>query len=289
MRLEQLKEIQMVQLTIMDEIHRVCTKNNLRYYLIGGSALGSVRHKGFIPWDVDIDIAMPREDYEAFIHIYASELNSKFSCFDYNSDKHFFSPHAIVALNNSKVVFSITNINPNKTYGAYGLYVDILPLDKVPDDLFLRLRHKNQLKFIEKLRLLKKCTIYSETSKINRFLKIWISRLMPISLHMINKIQQKVAQKYNNLEKKQSRDICSTLSHYKYEKLCMPEFIWGTPKLTEFEGRKYYAQEYVNEYLYLLFGDYMKLPSKEDQLYFMELLKSVEWIDDNGIVHEVKD
>ena len=87
MNQKELENLQRVQLTIMDEIHKLCVNNKLRYYLIGGSALGAIRHKGFIPWDVDIDIAMPRKDYELFITQYSKQINPKFSVIDYPNDK----------------------------------------------------------------------------------------------------------------------------------------------------------------------------------------------------------
>ena len=62
-----MNEIQKVELNLLKEFVKVCEKNNLRYFMVGGSALGCVRHKGFIPWDDDIDVAMPREDYEKFM------------------------------------------------------------------------------------------------------------------------------------------------------------------------------------------------------------------------------
>ena len=71
---EDIQRLQNIQLMIMDEIHRVCVENHLSYYMIGGTALGAIRHGGFIPWDMDIDIAMPREDYEKFISISGKAL-----------------------------------------------------------------------------------------------------------------------------------------------------------------------------------------------------------------------
>lgn len=282
MNQEQLRQIQKVQLTIMDDIHRVCVEHGLKYYMIGGTALGSIRHKGFIPWDVDIDIAMPREDYEKFVTVYSNDLKTQFGCHDYRTDKKHFSPHAIVALNGSKVIFPTTELNPHPTYGGYGLYVDILPLDSVPDDASLRNIHKKKLSNIEYLRNLKMCMIYQYNSWLTRKVKMLVSKLLPVSLYWINSRQQEIAQMFNHLSEDETHDICSTLSHYKYEKLCMPDIVWGTPTLSEFEGRMYYAQEQVTEYLRLLFGDYMKLPSVEHQRECMNLLIRVEWQDELG-------
>ena len=84
--------------------------------------------------------------------------------------------------------------------------------------------------------------------------------LSVISFYSLNKCQQWVATWYNSLP--DTGKICSTLSHYKYEKLCMDKAIWGNPVLYEFEGRKYYGPEKIEAYLCHLFGDYLKLPSK---------------------------
>jgi len=67
MNLEELRIYQLAQIELLDKTDEICKKMNLTYYLIGGTLLGAVRHKGFIPWDPDIDIAMPRDDYEAFL------------------------------------------------------------------------------------------------------------------------------------------------------------------------------------------------------------------------------
>ena len=71
---EQLAKIKLVLLEIMDDIHATCERHQLQYVLCGGSCLGAVRHKGFIPWDDDIDIGMPRPDYERFLDLVKTEL-----------------------------------------------------------------------------------------------------------------------------------------------------------------------------------------------------------------------
>lgn len=75
-----LKEIQAVSLEILKDVHMFCLKNDIKYTLQGGTLLGAIRHNGFIPWDEDIDIAMPRPDYERFCQTYASENGYKLIC-----------------------------------------------------------------------------------------------------------------------------------------------------------------------------------------------------------------
>lgn len=282
MTYEQLKQIQQVQLTIMDEVHRVCVEHDLKYYMIGGTALGAIRHNGFIPWDPDIDIAMPREDYEKFVTVYSKELKKGYSCHDYRTDRRHFSPHALVALDNSRIRFRNTGRSPFLTFGDYGIYVDILPLDRVPDDISLRKKHEKQLLSIKKWRNYKVCRTSATNSWLMVEAKVLLSLLMPVSLYRLSKWQQDIAQKYNALPVDDAKDICSTLSHYKYEKLCMPASVWGSPTLYTFEDRKYYGQEQITKYLEMLFGDYMKLPSEEQRNANLQNMIYAEWIGPSG-------
>lgn len=72
-----LNKLHNLQVQILDEIVRICDSNNMDYFLIGGTLLGAIRHKGFIPWDDDLDIAMPRKSYDKFISLCNSEMNNK--------------------------------------------------------------------------------------------------------------------------------------------------------------------------------------------------------------------
>ena len=82
-----LKEIQTESLGILKDIHSFCIKHDIKYSVVGGTLLGAVRHQGFIPWDDDIDLMMPREDYERFCRIYCSEQYRLFSCHNDRSCK----------------------------------------------------------------------------------------------------------------------------------------------------------------------------------------------------------
>ena len=83
------RDLQLEVLTIMDEIHRVCIKNNIRYALMAGSALGIVNYKGFIPWDDDIDVCIPREDWNKFIEAMKKDLGKNFYFQCYETDKRY--------------------------------------------------------------------------------------------------------------------------------------------------------------------------------------------------------
>lgn len=258
MKKDEVKILQSVQMEIMDEIHRVCTNNNLKYYLIGGSAIGAVRHKGIIPWDVDIDIAMPREDYESFISKYSKELNPRYSLHYYKTDKNFNSPHVLIVLNNSEVQMC------NKEYVRYGIFVDILPLDKCPLTEEENSVINKKLLRIKRIKYLKLRKVVDEDNIVKRIVVPLVGWLVSfISLDYLNMKMDRVMQTYKDL--KNEKDWCSMASHYKYEKLRMPKDYFGNPKLMEFSGRHYYVPEKVHEYLSHLFGDYMKCPSIEQQ------------------------
>lgn len=268
---EALREIQLVQLQIMDEIHRVCVKNQIKYYLIGGSALGAVRHKGFIPWDADIDIALPRKDYERFVLDCSKELNDQFICEDYRSNPRHRVPHALVILKNSKMVYKTDLVQ-------IPIFVDLLPLDQVPADEILQHEQEKKLNRIKKIINIKRLPIYSQNNLLERSIKHIIHFLLtPLSLRWLNEKQQKIAQMYDSLSESECPLCCSTLSHYRYSKLCMDKSVFGFPELAEFEGRQYYVPCKVLDYLNHLFGDYMKLPPAAEQEKERKLILRAEW------------
>ena len=276
MNQQELESLQRVQLTIMDEIHKLCVNNNLRYYLIGGSALGAIRHKGFIPWDVDIDIAMPRPDYELFITQYCKQINPRFSVIDYRDEKNYYPPHALVILNNSVLVQEINELNPQMP--NHGIYVDVLPLDIAPNNPQQRSSQERDLIRIRNLKEKKVSFIYPKDTKHGIFLKK-IRRFLfrPISMTRLNKKQQEIMMRYDSLVENDNTIWCSMASHYKYEKLCMNKSVFGEPLLVDFAERQYYVPRKVDEYLTRLFGDYMRFPPEKEQLRLRNLFKYAKW------------
>lgn len=253
-------KLQQKQMEIMDEIHRICVKNNIVYYIIGGTALGAVRHGGFIPWDLDIDIAMPRSDYDKFKMVCKTELDKKFKYNDFTTNKKHPSPHALVSLKNTSVIFRCDKFN--KSVANREIYVDVFPLDTPPDSEKLREKQQKSIKLLNGIKERKRIYSYNN-SRFKRMAKILRSLcFFWISDYTINKKLDMVMRKYSD---KPSDYICSMASHYSYKKQCMLKEIYGNPQLVKFEDREYYAPEQIEKYLTIIYKDYMKLPPVSEQ------------------------
>ena len=124
-------EIKGIELSILIEFDKFCTINNLTYFLCGGTLLGCIRHKGFIPWDDDIDVFMPRNDYEKFFQITEQNpIKENLITSTYRSFKNKI-PYPFIKLidNTTEAVEQGRNVKKN-----YGIWIDILPLDNLPED-----------------------------------------------------------------------------------------------------------------------------------------------------------
>ena len=282
---EKIKELQNVQLRIMDDIHRVCVGLGLRYYLIGGSAIGAVRHKGIIPWDIDIDIAMPRKDYEKFVLEGSKLLKSEFSVHDYRTDQDFGTFHALVVLKDSQIKFKYENHSDKQN--RFGIFVDVVPLDQWPDNEIYKKKLILEHNFIKTIRELRQGDNIFSGNIFKKCIKILLYKILrnTVSLYSLNKWEQNVISRCNTED--EGENWCSKLSHYTLDKLTMPKKYFGTPILHPFSGRSYYIPEQIDNYLVHLFGDYMKLPPEDKRYDMAHQLEYVSWFDENGNFHEI--
>lgn len=270
MTFEELRRISLIQLEIMDEVHRICEEEGITYYMIGGTLLGAVRHGGFIPWDLDIDIAMPRKDYIRFKEVCGSRLKAPYAYLDHTNCRTYFRPHALISRMDTKISIKYDGVNPKLL--DLGVYIDIFPLDNAPDDQKLR---EKQAKKLIKIRNLKNYRIpYSYSFKRwKRYAHYAVSAMLSwLPVSKINQYQQDLMQKYADMD---TECICSMGSQYAYSKQCMDRQVYGKPVLLEFEGRKYYAPAMYEQYLTRLYGDYMVLPPEEKRKANMEIFSAV--------------
>lgn len=273
---QDLDKVKLIQLEIMDSIHNLCLKNGLTYYIIGGTLLGAVRHNGYIPWDVDIDIAMSRENYEMLRKLCVEEhlIDNRYYYCDYLTMKDYPRPHAIICDKNTRIY--LKHDDDNQCTSQTGIYLDIFPLDNAPDDEKLRDKQAKCLMNLKKFKAYRIPYSYSKKKHII-FAHRCVARVLSIiaSIATINKWQQEEMCKYDG---EQTKCLCSMASQYSYKKQCMPREIYGTPVLLKFEGREYYAPEKYKEYLTRLYGNYMELPPVEKRQSNLEIYSKVEYL-----------
>lgn len=259
-----------VLLDLLSEFHNFCCRHNLKYYIIGGTLLGAIRHKGFIPWDVDADVAMPRDDYEKMVGCICDDFPDSYYVQNIYTEKHFYTPKTKILVRGAK------KDNPDKYMVDIetGLNLDIFPLDNAPEKHILRKLQRYRIKTLKMmLRFKIKYDVNTYTFKDRiKTVARWVLRgaLYPISEKSIITRLTKIMTRYNNFETKY---LCSMASHYDYNKQVMKRGIYGRGKQIEFEDRILIAPDKPHEYLTQLYGDYMILPPEEKRRKMYEHIK----------------
>ena len=143
-----IRDIQLELLTIMDEIHRVCVKNNIDYCLMAGSALGICNYKGFVPWDDDMDVIINRSQYKDFIEALKRDLSPEFYFHCYETDKRYniLIPQMKIRKRNT-CVKEVNTLLSNRCEGD-GLFVDIVLYDNVSENKFIDEFNRGKVKFL---------------------------------------------------------------------------------------------------------------------------------------------
>ncbi len=259
--METLRKCQLLQLKISEEIVRICKANDISYLLIAGTLLGAVRHKGFIPWDDDMDIGMKRDDYNRFIEVAKYQLGKEFFLQSWDNEKEYASPFIKIRLNNTLFVEK----NSEKANIHKGIYVDIFPFDNIPDNFFLAMLQKLNTIYYKHL-LLNKCQ-YDYVDHHNKK-KVMIAKIFKVlsklySLDYIHNHYLKAMIRYNS--QKTKRVIAfGGASSYKKETL-KREWVEVLTSIT-FENETFFCPKDYDAYLTHFYGNYM-IPPPEDVRY----------------------
>jgi lipopolysaccharide cholinephosphotransferase len=251
----QLKKLQQLQYETVVELDKICRDNGIKYYIISGTLLGAVRHGGFIPWDDDLDIAMMRGDYDKFNDIAEKLLPEKYFLQNYRTDKFHCRPFTKIRINNT--IFEESNISHLNCHK--GVYIDIFPLDVVPESKFLRKLHKITLYCLDRAVMSKLKVLSVQNRTIFKIIMMWILYFImyPFPRVWLGENLDRLMKKYNGSK---SRFVSITLSSYGYDKQVLEQKIYGDPIDMLFNGYSLMAPEKWEKYLINLYDDYMKPP-----------------------------
>lgn len=256
-----LKELQQVELDILKEFIRVCNELNVKYFLDSGTLLGCIRHGGFIPWDDDIDISMPREDYEIFLKKGQKLLKDKYFLQTYKTDPEYTMGFA--KIRNSETTFiesSVKNLKIN-----HGVYIDIFPLDGYNDKNKIRNFLNKKVFALYNLQINKKYDFkIVHKNNINQKLALILSNLLygGKSVSSLLEKKEKIAKKYSiNDTGKVYCFFYNTTTDLKMDSSIFEE---GITK--KFENIDVIVPKKYDEYLKIMYGDYMTLPPKEKRI-----------------------
>lgn len=258
---EELRELQLCELDALCFFDDFCRKHGLTYYLCGGCLIGAVRHKGFIPWDDDTDVLMPRPDYERFLELYRKENPSeRFVLLDDNDPDSYCG--------NIFAVLCDTDHTMVKEYQQdmdipHGIPLDIFPIDGLAEG---KLARYTQYFWTMVYSLFRSQVVPKNQGGV---LALGSKVLLGVfrghkCRYRIWRYAQKRMTRYSFDESQNVAELCA--GFYFMKKVYPKDLIYSGTTELEFEGKKFLAMKGYDEYLKIPFGDYMELPPEEERV-----------------------
>ncbi len=264
------RDIQLETVRIMDAFDAICKKNNLTYFLGYGTLLGAVRYKGYIPWDDDIDLQMPRNDYETFLKICRRDGLPDGLLLDHYSVENYDSLNAFIRIESPNVVIR------KKIGGGYQYFnswISIFALNGIPADPKLQQKHikktQNALNFLRFVRSSQYGLGEVKRSKKENAV-IAVSKILPVGkLFSVRKAAERLTKILMKFDESES-EYYFGYTAYPNRNIYKKEWYQEGCEL-EFEGRKYHAPKLYHDVLRYRYGDdYMTPPPKEEQHFHAE-------------------
>ena len=250
-----LRQIQMIQLELLEEVDRICKKCKIQYSIIAGTMLGAVRHGGYIPWDDDADVALLREEYERFRHVVKTELDaSRFYFQDHRRTRGYRWGYG--KLRRKQTLF-LREYQEHMPY-AQGVFIDIFPLDGVPDNYFLRCMKNFECFCVRKV-LWSKVGQIADQSHIKRQV---CSLLAKIPEDKIRRYYKRMVAGANRKKTQMVRILMFPTPNREYGYY---RYWYEDTSDIIFEGKILQGIRDYDGYLHFKFGEYEKLPPAEER------------------------
>lgn len=256
------KEVKQIELDILEYVHNFCEENGLKYIMNYGTLIGAVRHKGFIPWDDDIDIAMPRKDYEIFLK-YVMEHGKEQSVRIVSPKTSSCYAYLAAKVCDTNTIMEEENFKRDGL--EMGVYVDVFPIDGLGTKSEAK-KNFNATRFERELLVARNWKRFFRSKTHAWYIEpvrfaFWImSRFVSTS-----KLVDRVETYYAKFPVEKSQCAAVVCGSYR-EKEILPAEVLNTFSEVEFEGKQFMAFEKYDDYLSSIYGDYMKLPPKDKQV-----------------------
>ena len=263
---EELRRLQLTELEMLAEVDRICRKNGIPYSLDAGTLLGAVRHKGFIPWDDDLDVMLLHKDYERFYEACKKDLDtSRFFFQDYRTDPNYRWGYGKMRRLGTEYI----KAGQEKLKQRTGICIDVFDAENIPDG------EKERKKYIRRMFCIRK-TMYSalgRTNESNPLMRFWYNLLYLIPIRMVFRMKNRLTRKVNA---SRTENVVFPTWPVKNHPYGFPRKLFEEFTDVEFEGGRYMAIREYEGYLKIRYGDYMRLPPPEQRKGVMDAVV-LEW------------
>ena len=256
---EELRELQLKSLEILKYFKLFCEEHSLSFFLCGGCCIGAVRHKGFIPWDDDIDVFMPRPDYEKLCSLWpeAADTGSYMLCRTDSVTNYQHTDTAVVNINTTFINSHSTNLDI-----AHGIGIDVIPLDGYAPTKFRR--------FVQVLNAMLYSLFNAQRlpDHQGRFIRIMSGLILKVfrSSKVRYRIWEKAEKRMSRYAFGESEYITELVTGLKYMRLKYPKTIFSGSEYRKFEDTLMPVPAGYDQYLSMAFGDYMSFPDEKDRI-----------------------
>ena len=249
-----IQQVQKKILQVMKYIDSLCRENQIVYYIMGGTALGAVRHGGFIPWDDDLDIFMTPDQYEKFRKVFLEQNSKQYVLQEWKTTPDYLE-YAKIRMNGTTFIEDAFKDCKDM---HHGIYVDIMILHKVPESKFVQKKIYYYSKFVTLYALSQRN--WKPKNKMQA-IALWSLKLLPCKL--LAKMCYRAIYRYDNWES--GFKYCYWITPAKFRNGLFDKTFFSDPVDIPFEDVVLLGSKKIKEYLTYRYGDYMKLPSEEQQ------------------------